>query len=701
MPNPKPAPFNVVPEDTIGTTWALPEGAIVRFGKGDVDEGDVKLSPDSTYFAVGTLMGLWWYDVLSMSPISLWETKRGMVNSIDFSHDGKWIIIRTADDLIKVLDVQIGTCVTQIKGQDAFGGLACSSNGEWIATAAMQGVVKVLDIHSGECVAQMDRGTHEFKSNDIYQLEFSPDGSLLAATAANPKLSRDGQVLNPDTEGVQTYVWDPKTGEVIVKFAGRNFVFSPDSRLLAGAAFDQTSGDTDRVDRCVSIWDVTTGERTSHFSAHTDWVEDITFSPCGEFLVSSSRDKSLRVWDIAKGIQKKTYTDSEADWGLPFYSPEGNLLTVVFRYEKATVAIDICSVEPREKLQTIELVIGSVGAKWFLRCPKLAIAYALSSKQMDGKTHTFPTLREPHFPWPYPKVAWLDNQTLVSTRDYPGIELWDVVQKRTQETLMKDKYIHTYTVLPCGKILGSNLSNKTKIWDVSNPDEPIAEFTVPKEPSDWVRHEVFAPIGDWIAAGSREGTIYVWNFQNPEEPTLLTEHTDYVTSLAFSPDGKRLASGARDNTTRLWDVESGKQIISLPMDKPRWIMGIAFSPCGKIIAGGMDDEIRLWCAEQLTTLRAIPQSENTRRTYALAFSPCGKYLTSGTWWQKGMEKMAIRLWCVATGENIHTFWGHTTDVQSLDFSPDGMLLASGADDGTILLWDVKPFIPTQDKKIDY
>lgn len=691
MQNRRPAPFNVVAEDTMGTTWALPEGAIARFGKGDV--GDVKLSPDGTYFTVGTGVGLWWYDVSSMSPISLWETERGLISSVDFSHDGKWIVIGSWDQVIKVLDVQTGECVTQMEGQDAFGGLACSSNGRWIAIAVMNGVVKVLDIHTGECVAQMDRGAREFESNDIHQLEFSPDGKLLAATVDNPQLSRDGQVLNPDTEGTQTYVWHPETGEAIVKFAGGNFVFSPDSRLLAGAAADETSGAADRVDCCVSVWDVTTGERISHFSAHTDWVENITFSPCGKFIVSSSRDKSLRVWDLAAGIENKVYTNSETDWGLPFYSPEGQLLTAIFRYEKTTVAIDICCVESGEKLQTIELLRGSVGAMWFFRCPQLAVAYALSNKRTDGKTQTFPTLREPHFPWPYPKVAWLDDQTLVSTRDYPGIELWDVAQKCPRETLLKDENIYTYTVLPCGRILGTRLHNETKVWDASNSDEPVAEFTAPKEPSEWVRHEVFAPTGDRIAAGSREGTVYVWNFQNPEEPTLLTGHTDYVTSLAFSPDGKRLASGASDDTTRLWDVESGEQIGTLPLDEPRCTEGIAFSPCGKIIAGGMDNEIRLWCAEQLTTLRTIPQTENSRRTYdALTFSPCGKYLISGTWWQRGMEKMAIRLWEVATGENIHTFWGHTTDVQSLAFSPNGTLLASGSFDGTILLWDVKPFI---------
>ncbi len=687
MQNLKPALFNVVPGDTEGTTWALPEGAIARFGKGDVNEGDVKLSPDGTYFAVGTDIGLWWYDVSSMLPISLWETKRGMVKSIDFSSDGKRIIIATSDDIIKVLDVQSGECIYQIEGQNAFARIAFSSSGKWIATANINRVVKVLDVQRGVCLAQIGQGTDEFQPNSILQLGFSPGGKLLAA-AAN----------NPDPEGAQTYVWHPETGEAIIKFAGRNFAFSSDSRLLAGAAADETAGDADRVDRCVSVWDVTTGERIAHFTGHGDGVDAVTFSPCSEFLVSSSRDKSLRVWEIAKGMQKKVYTDFGTAWKLPFYSPEGMLLTAVFRGTGTTEIIDIWNVEPREKLQTIEFSVGSIGAQWFFKCPELAIAYVISGKKTDGKTQTFPALCEPNFPWPCPKVVWLDDQTLASTRAgrgttaAVGIALWDVKHKRLQKILVEDKAIHSFTVLPCGKILGTNFRNETKVWDVSKPDEPIAEFTAPKGPSDWVRHEVFAPTGDRLAAGSIEGTVYVWNFQIPEEPILLTGHTDYIHSLAFSPDGKRLVSGSRDGTTRLWDVDEGEQIATLPMDEPRATMEIAFSPCGKIIAGGMDNEIRLWCAEQLTVLRTILQSEHNQRTYALAFSPCGKYLVSGTWWQQGMEKMAIRLWDVATAENIHTFWGHTTDLQSFDFSPDGTLLASGADDGTILVWDLKPYL---------
>lgn len=85
------------------------------------------------------------------------------------------------------------------------------------------------------------------------------------------------------------------------------------------------------------------------------------------------------------------------------------------------------------------------------------------------------------------------------------------------------------------------------------------------------------------------------------------------------------------------------------------------------------------------------------RAEALTFSPCGRYLVSGASWQ-GTDKVSIRLWEVTTGENIATFWGHTTDIQSLAFSPDGTLLASAGFDGTILLWNMKPYLPPIDTR---
>ncbi len=111
--NRKPAPFNVVPGDTEGTTWALPEGAIARLGKSNIR--GVKLSPNGTYFAVASGIGLWWYEMSSKPPIALWETERGMISAVDFSQDNEWIAIANYDGIIKVVDIQSGECIAQMQ----------------------------------------------------------------------------------------------------------------------------------------------------------------------------------------------------------------------------------------------------------------------------------------------------------------------------------------------------------------------------------------------------------------------------------------------------------------------------------------------------------------------------------------------------------------------------------------------------------
>lgn len=690
MQNRRPAEFNVVPNDIIGNTWALPQDAIARFGIGR--QKCVELSPDGRYLAVGTGIGLLWYDTTSMLPISLWETERGFIDSLDFSHDGKWIATYNTDGILKVMDVQSGTLVTQIEDHSAYAGLAFSPNGKWIATAASNGVVKVLDVQNGECIAQMDRGKHEWKSNDISQLEFSPDGNLLAGTARNQRdwSPDDDRVPITEREGEQTYLWHPETGEVILKLAGRNFVFSADSRLLAAAspADSDSSSDVKRIDRCVSVWDIKNKERTAHFTEHDDWVQSITFSPCGKFIASC--DEMLRVWELATGTQKMAYEKCYDS----FYSPDGVLFGFVFVSDDTTEVWNMDSQQKvRELPQNINFKLAKERVFAYMRKHQFQIAEIISNEQTDNIQWTLPIEHRIHFALPDPLVVWVDDETLASGSLRQGIVLWDILEKRVRERLLDGEYIRIFTVLPDGKMLAALVCSQydaTKVWDVSNPEKPIAEFHTNVW---WERYQAFSPAGDRMAAGSwEEGKVYVWNLEQPEHPMQLTGHTDSIEVVAFSPNGRMLASGAWDNTTRLWDVTLGKEIATLPVDVPLTTRAIKFSPCGNIIAGGLGSEILLWCTEQLTTLRTIPQPDNNQRTYALAFSPCGNYLASGTWWEKGMQKMAIRIWEVATAENIHTFWGHNSDVQSLAFSPNGTMLASGGFDGTILVWDLKPYL---------
>jgi WD40 repeat protein len=69
---------------------------------------------------------------------------------------------------------------------------------------------------------------------------------------------------------------------------------------------------------------------------------------------------------------------------------------------------------------------------------------------------------------------------------------------------------------------------------------------------------------------------------------------------------------------------------------------------------------------------------------AITFSPDGKILATGS----SLYENKVKLWDVATGQELRTFVGHTHHIESLAFSPDGKTLASGSYDATVQLWDV-------------
>ncbi len=80
-------PFQFDHGSTDSSTWHLPEGALVRLGRGDVN--DIAFTPDGRYLAVTSHFGLWWYDVSTRAVLTLWEAGTALY-PVAMSDCGTW-----------------------------------------------------------------------------------------------------------------------------------------------------------------------------------------------------------------------------------------------------------------------------------------------------------------------------------------------------------------------------------------------------------------------------------------------------------------------------------------------------------------------------------------------------------------------------------------------------------------------------------
>jgi WD40 repeat protein/energy-coupling factor transporter ATP-binding protein EcfA2 len=288
-----------------------------------------------------------------------------------------------------------------------------------------------------------------------------------------------------------------------------------------------------------------------------------------------------------------------------------------------------------------------------------------------------------------------DGRMLATGSADKTIRLWDVPTGKEKAVLAGHSFIvSSVSFSPDGQTLASGSWDETvRLWDVAKGQQKA--MLVGR--MGLVCCVSFSPDGRMLAFASIvDHRIWLWDLAAGRQKVVLAGHTDSVWSVSFSPDGRTLASGSSDHTVRLWDVVTGEQkgLLTGHTDS---VVSVHFSPDGgNLASGSWDQTVRLW--DVATGQQKNLLAGHSGHAQSVSFSPDGRTLASGSGFGRGSLKgntmtdldMTVRLWDVATGQQRVALAGYKNNIRSVSFSPDGLTLASGSDDGTMRLWDLAP-----------
>jgi WD40 repeat protein/energy-coupling factor transporter ATP-binding protein EcfA2 len=231
-----------------------------------------------------------------------------------------------------------------------------------------------------------------------------------------------------------------------------------------------------------------------------------------------------------------------------------------------------------------------------------------------------------------------------------------------------------------------SLDGTLRLWDFRTR----SPRTPPIDAHEGGGNVSFSPDGRLIATSGDDGKVRLWDARTAVPVGAAMAHEGIAAAVRFSPDGTMLATtGFDDGTVRLWKVPSGARIGDPIRVDDVGSQNATFSPDGRTIAAITENTREVVFIDVATRRRAGPvlalPEEAGEGLTQVAFSPDGTTVATGT------ERGSILFWDARTRKRRgDPLTGHEAFPRTLEYSPDGSILASGAEDATgVLLWDTR------------
>ncbi len=672
------------------TRTELPEGAIARLGNGGINV--IRFSPNGKFFAVGSDVGIYLYDVATGKELVLPNKQIGQVNTIAFSSDSRILAIGGyLKPIIQLWNLETYTKLSPISIPVAEKWNDVHIHSVFALAFAVKDTTLVCISHNGE-INSWDLNTREKIAE--HDTDRDSEGNVLA-------LSQDGRIFargygvgirNSKFNG-EIRLWNAFTGNMEAKLRGhrlresvskkevgiRSLVFSPDSKTFASGSEDKT----------VRIWNTEQHTIRATLKGHTGWVTALAFSKDGNTVASGDTDGFVRVWNVRKkqevavleghfnqilalafASDGNTLASGSADGAIHFWNPHnGQKITTIATgftewVKDMVFSKDVTTLSAAMFNNTVheyDIRTGMKVAEFNDSIQKLTHALAFSPDGTHLACHPVEGI-----------ISFNAKQNWRTDKSYQGhekIQVWNMSTGKELPPLMQAYGKMAFS--PDNKLLACLSAKGVKTWNVSD-------------------------IGSYRSSSSSSGSkeIYLWDIEeNRIKFNFPVESSSPSAPIIFSSDGSILIKSAGGSMTNVSDMNTRKLLLTLPTHG----YSLALSNDGRLLAVKEFSRISVW---DLTTgtMKSELDPGRIKGGYsnsfestdgkALAFSPDTSILCVAS-------VSPYQLYCIdkvdlidlESGRKLLSLPGHTEPIEILKFSHNGKVLASGSQDGTVLLWN--------------
>ncbi len=270
---------------------------------------------------------------------------------------------------------------------------------------------------------------------------------------------------------------------------------------------------------------------------------------------------------------------------------------------------------------------------------------------------------------------------LISGGHEGNTRIWDTYKVRLAHEAPGRLPVHHVRFSPDGKLWGTiNSDGDMCLFQTSNNELVMTTKFSPNAGFE------FTPDNRYILGSNSQGRVFLYSIQN-KTPLYLHKHSDYeVRALAVSPEGRYLASGGTDCIIRLYDMVESKEKPYLEHHKSA-ISSLAFNPDKKTLGSSdIGSQMCYWDVSKNGSGDCFNFHFNwaNHPVNTVAFSPDGLIFATGS------NDSRLKLFSVLNNnKRMEDLAGHQKYIFQLCFSPDGKFIATASGDGTIRIWNVK------------